>query len=92
MVADNFPGGISDSMLILLAILGIANVIFAILLFKWKKIGFWGFVATSIVALFINLSIGLGIAQSLFGLVGIVILYFVLQIKKDDVTTWNNLE
>ena len=92
MVSENFPGGISDSMMILLAILGIGNVIFALLLFKWKKIGFWGFVATSIVTLFINLSIGLGIGQSLFGLVGIVILYFVLQIKKDDVTTWNNLE
>ncbi len=92
MVAQNFPGGISNSMLILLAIIGIGNVIFLILLFKWKKIGFWGFLITSIGSLIINLSIGLGIGQSLFGLVGIAILYGVLQIKKDNIPAWENLE
>ena len=92
MVAQNFPDGVSNSMLILLAILGIGNVIFSILLFKWKKIGFGGLLITSIGALIINLSIGIGIGQSLFGLVGIAILYGVLQIKKDNVPAWNNLE
>ena len=92
IVAQNFPGGISNSILILLAIFGIGNVIFSILLFKWKKIGFWGFLLTSIGSLIINLSIGLGIGQSLLGLVGIAILYGVLQIKKDNVPAWDNLE
>jgi hypothetical protein len=92
MIAQNFPGGISNFMLILLAILGVGNVIFSILLFKWMKIGFWGFLATSIAVLVVNLSIGLGIVQSLFGLVGIVVLYGVLQIKKDNVSAWTNLE
>jgi len=92
MVADNFPGNISNSMLILLALLGIANVVFAILLLRWKKIGFWGFVISSILALIINLSIGLGIGQSLFGLIGIAILYGVFQIKKDNISAWANLE
>jgi hypothetical protein len=72
--------------------LGIGNVVFSILLFKWMKIGFWGFLITSIGALIINLSIGLGIGQSLFGLVGIAILYGVLQIKKDNVPAWDNLD
>lgn len=92
MIAPNLPDGISDSMLILLAVLGIANVIFSILLFNWKKLGFWGFIITSISALIINLSIGLGIGQSLFGLIGIAVLYGVLQIKRDNTPAWNNLE
>jgi signal transduction histidine kinase len=92
MIAQNFQGGISNSMLILLAILGVGNVIFSILLFKWMIIGFWGFFATSIAALVVNLSMGLGIVQSLFGLVGIAVLYGVLQIKKDNVSAWTILE
>lgn len=47
---------------------------------------------TSILTLIINLSIGLGIAQSLVGLVGVAILYGVLQIKNGNVTAWDNLQ
>ena len=43
-------------------------------------------------AVAINLSLGLGIAQSLIGLLGIVILWAVLQIKQNDVSAWKNLE
>ena len=91
-IVQNMSGNISNTMLIVLAILGIANVVFSVMLLNWKKIGFWGFVITSIVVLIINLSIGLGIAQSVLGLLGIVILYAVLQIKRDDVKAWTNLE
>jgi len=91
IIAQNLPGGISNSMLILLAILGVGNVIFSILLFKWMKIGFWGFLLTSIAALAVNLNIGLGVVQSLLGLAGIAVLYGVLQIKKDNVSAWTNL-
>jgi len=92
MIAQNLPGGISKPMMIILAILGVGNVIFSILLFKWMKIGFWGFVVTSIAALAVNLSIGLGIVQSFIGLIGIAVLYGVFQIKKDNVSAWTNLE
>ncbi|MFT4661649.1 MAG: hypothetical protein ACI8XB_001929 [Patiriisocius sp.] len=92
LVSQNFPGGISSSLLILLAIMGIGNVIFSVLLYNWKKIGFWGFLLTSLVALVINLSLGLGIAQSIFGLAGIAILYGVLQIKQENATAWDNLD
>ena len=91
-ISDNIPGGISDNMLAILAILGFLNVVFAVLLFLWKKIGFWGFVITSLAALAINLNIGLGITQSLLGLLGVFILFVVLQIKAKDVSAWNNLE
>jgi hypothetical protein len=92
MITKNLPGNVSTPMIVLLGIIGIGNVVFSVLLFQWKKIGFWGFIFTSIGALIINLNIGLGIGQSLFGLVGIAILYGVLQIKKENVTTWENLE
>ena len=92
MVAHNFPGEISNSTIIILALLSIGNVVFSIMLLKWMKIGFWGFLATSIGALIINLSIGLGIVQSLFGLLGLGVLYGILQIKKDNESAWNNLD
>ncbi|EGV42570.1 hypothetical protein BZARG_1841 [Bizionia argentinensis JUB59] len=90
-VSQNLGGDISNLMMIVLALIGIANVIFAVLLFQWNKIGFWGFLGTSLIALFVNINIGIGIGQSLLGLLGIVILYAVLQIKKDHVPAWNHL-
>jgi hypothetical protein len=92
MIAKNFPGGISTTMLILLAIIGICNVVFSIFLFQWKKWAFWGFAVTSIATFIINLSIGTGILQSVLGLVGIAVLYGVLNIKKDEIAAWDHLE
>jgi hypothetical protein len=92
MITKYLPGNVSTRMIILLGIIGIGNVVFSVLLIQWKKIGFWGFIITSVAALIINLSIGLGIGQSVFGLVGIAVLYGVLQIKKDNIPAWDNLE
>lgn len=91
-VSATFPGGISSMTLILLALLSIGNVICSVLLFQWHKIGFWGFLATSLIALGVNLSIDVGIIQSLLGLLGIIILYAVLQIQKNNIPAWNNLD
>lgn len=92
MVTKNLPGDVSTPMIILLGIFGIANVIFSVLLFQWKKIGFWGFIVTSAGAIVINIIIGLGVGQSLFGLAGVAILYGILQIKQGSVTAWDNLD
>lgn len=92
LFTNNLSGNVSTSMIILLGIIGIGNVVFSVLLFQWKKIGFWGFIVTSIAALIINISIGLGIVQSVLGLLGIAVLYGVLQIKKDNIPAWDNLE
>ena len=92
IVAQNLPGGISNSMMILLAVLVIFNIIFSVMLLKWKKWGFWGLIFTSIGAFVINLSIGLGIGQSIIGLFGIAILFGILQIKKDNISAWDNLD
>lgn len=91
---ENIPDemGIPDVNSTLLGVLGILNLIFAILLLNWKKIGFWGYAVTSIAALGINISAGLGIGQSLSGLLGIVILYGILQISKNNRSAWDGLE
>ncbi|MGI9542679.1 MAG: hypothetical protein ACR2MX_05425 [Cyclobacteriaceae bacterium] len=83
---------ISPSIIMVLGFVGILNVIFAIMLWKWKKLGFWGFIASSLVSFGINMNIGLGIAQSLFGLIGVGLLFAVLQIKQDQVSAWDNME
>lgn len=91
-IAQNIPGGISKVSLALLALMSIINVTCAILILKWKKIGFIGFVVTSIVVFIINYTAGLGFGQSLLGLVGVGVLFAVLQIKQDSKSSWENLE
>jgi hypothetical protein len=88
MITKSIPEGLSAPILILLAIGGIANVIFSVKLFQWKKWGFWGFVITSIGELIIKLSIGLGIGHSLIGLLGVAILYGILKMT----WAWDDLE
>ena len=73
-----------------LAVFSIFNLVCAIALFKWKSWGFWGFLLSSIVAFIVNLSTGLGIGQSLLGLLGIVLLYAVLHIGKEE-KGWSQL-
>ena len=74
-----------------LIIVCIFNLICTIALFKWQKWGFWGFLGSSITALVINLSIGLGVGKSLVGLIGIAILYAVLNIGESN-KGWSQLE
>jgi len=75
-----------------LALLGVLNIVFAIALFQWKKWGFYGFIITSVIAVIINISIGMSVLQGILGLVGVAILFGVLQIGGDDQKAWNHLE
>jgi hypothetical protein len=74
-----------------LIVFSLFNLVCAVALFKWKKWGFWGCCVSSIVALVVNLSVGLGIGQSLAGLVGVLVLYGVLNIGKEN-KGWPQLE
>jgi hypothetical protein len=67
----------------MMVLFSIFNLVCAIALFQWKKWGFWGFCLSGIVAVAVNLSIGLGTGASLFGLLGIFILYGVLKIGQE---------
>ncbi|WP_415328942.1 hypothetical protein [Chryseobacterium sp. MMS23-Vi53] len=82
----------SPLMIYLLGLLALANAVFAGMLLQWKKIGFWGFTVTGICALIINININFGIVQSLIGLVGVGVLFAILQITKDGKSAWQNLE
>lgn len=73
------------------AFFSILNVIFAIALFTWKKWGFWGFCASSGVVFFLNIFSGINILSAVFGLIGIAILYGVLQIGNEN-KGWAQLE
>jgi hypothetical protein len=75
-----------------LVIVSAANIGFAIALFLWKKWGFYGFVATSVLALAVNLAIGLNPVQAVFGLVGVAILYGILHIGNESNRGWPQLE
>ena len=90
-MAEEILTGAPPSLLILIGIISLANVVFAVLLFRWMILGFWGFLGTSIIGVILNLAMGVGIGQSLFGLAGVYILYRILQIKKDNVSTWDHL-
>lgn len=74
-----------------IALLSILNVIFAIALFNWMKWGFYGFVVNSLIAFGLNLYAGIGILQSVLGLVGIPVLYGVLHIG-GKTSGWAQLE
>jgi len=92
IVVQNLPGSIPTSMILSLGILGVVNVISAVMLLNWRKIGFWAFIVTGLASMGINISIGLGVGQSIVGLFGIAVLFGILQIKKDEKSTWENLE
>jgi len=83
---------ISKTELFFLIIIGICNVIFLVFLLKWKKWAFWGIAFTSLITFAINISTGETINKSILGLVGVGILFGVLQIGKYGISAWRNLE
>ena len=92
IISKILPFAISNLELILFALFEISNVFYSILLLKWKKNGFWGFVVTAVSIMIINLNFGMEINSQLFGLISIAILYGVLHLKKDGASTWSKLE
>lgn len=87
---------------------GVCLIICYSLLLKWKKIGFWGAVVTAIIIAIVNviminlvkqdyMSIGLSlnlnpIIQVIVTPISLIILWAILQIKKNGVSCWNLLE
>jgi hypothetical protein len=92
LIQKNSPDPVPAWAFITLGVMGIANIIFAVALLRWKKWGFIGFVLTSIIAAGINLRVGTTVIQTLLGLAGVFILYGILRISKDGVSTWDSLE
>lgn len=84
---------LSDADKIILSIFQIANLISCILLFQWKKIGFWLYVITDVAVVLLNIYQGKGISQLWSALIGIALLFGVMQITtKSKKNTWDNLD
>jgi len=61
-------------------ILALVNLLCVIALFRWRRWGFWGLCVTSVLGVATNSVIGIGMAESISGFLGILLLYGVLRI------------
>ena len=68
-----------------------ANCVFAVFLLRWKRWAFYAFCIPTPVVFAINLSIGVPLLSALWGFLGPVILYLVLQIGGEE-KTWSHLK
>jgi hypothetical protein len=82
-IKQTLPGAASWAFPVM-GILGLFNLVCAVALLKWRKWGFWGFLGSGIVASLVNMSMGVGIGTSVVGMVGIALLYGVLQIGGEN--------
>jgi hypothetical protein len=57
----------------IMILMGILNLIFAFMIYNWKKAGVYGIIASAAITLIINLAVGLG-PSSFGGIVGVIIL------------------
>lgn len=78
--------------------LSLVNALGAILLLNWKKIGYWLFVGSSAACFAIMVSFAIiggftiAVGASMFGAIaGPIILWAILQIKKNEVCCWKQL-
>ena len=67
-----------------LGALGVANVVFAIALLRWKRWGFYGFAATTVAAFCVNITIGLNPLLAATVLIAPALLYALLMVGGDQ--------
>jgi len=70
---------------------GVLNIFFAIALFRWEKWGFYGFIATTILAFLVSSSFGASRFQAYCGLIGLAVLFAALQSGNGN-KAWKQLE
>ena len=75
----------------ILAVLALARIFCASALFLWQRWGFYAYAATSVVTIAINVAARISLVQSLQALIGVAILYGVLQIG-GETSGWRQLE
>jgi hypothetical protein len=74
-----------------LAVVAITNAGCAYALFLWKKWGFYGLLVTAAISITVNLINGASVFHALLGLVGVVVLFILLNIGTQD-NGWEQLE
>lgn len=78
---------------VLMVLLGTCNVVASLLLMRWRKLGFYLFVASSVAALVVNvLLLDVHPVQSVTSLAGIAIWWAVLQIRHNGRSAWSQME
>jgi hypothetical protein len=92
LIDDNVGVNFDGSDVAVLVIHGLINIVSAILLLNWKKIGYWLFVCSSVAGVIINMASGIPFMLSLTGLLGLIILNAALFYKTNDGTGWDNLK
>ena len=85
------PDASLDYMLIM--IISVLNVHFCERIYVWKEYGFWGLLITANILVILNFVTGIELLGNPWQIVlGIIALYAALQIKRDGVSTWQELE
>ena len=82
----------SENFSILIGSIGILNILFCYLILKWVKLGFWGLIVTNFIMMIVHIMNGSNLMRPTLGLSCIIMLYFLLRLKKKNVTGWDNLE
>ena len=77
---------------IITIILQVASIASAVLLLLKKKSGYWGIVATFLLAIIPGYMIGLWIRTTIGAILGILLITGILQIKKNGVKGWDLLQ
>lgn len=75
------------------SILGLVNVLGAILLMRWNKIGFYMFLISNIISIIVNITLlDLAAATAVASIAAIAIWWAILQIRSNGVSAWSQLE
>ena len=67
-------------------------IVFSIALLRWKKWGFWAFCALIPIALIWNIVTVIGLDIIILPVITVVVLLAILQIKKNGISCWKQLE
>ena len=82
----------SENLNIIYGSLAILGVLFSVMLLKWVKLGFWGILFISISILIMRIINDFNITSSILVFLCLIILFGLLQLKKGNISGWNNLE
>jgi len=71
----------SKTLISFMGLLALANIVFTIAIWNWRKVGVSGICFSMALAFVINLYIGIGLAGALTGLIGGVVLFLTIRKK-----------
>lgn len=77
-VTQQYPR-LSQGLLLLLGVGGLLNIVLAILVWQWRRMGVYGYAAMALFVFPINLYAGLPVAQAIIGLLGPLVLAFLVK-------------